>query len=107
MSFLNLWPMIPSGVRRAAKRSAVSFHRNRAAVLISDTTLRDGEQMPRVRFTIDDKVAIARALEAAGVHSIDAGSRRPVTARCKRFVPLPRLCGAALLLRCAAPIVAI
>jgi 2-isopropylmalate synthase len=40
---------------------------------ISDTTLRDGAQMPGVHFSIDDKVAIALALEVAGVDVIEAG----------------------------------
>jgi len=42
-------------------------------VRIFDTTLRDGEQTPGVHFTVDDKVAIARALEAFGVDTIEAG----------------------------------
>jgi len=40
---------------------------------ISDTTLRDGAQMPGVRFSVDDKVAIAKALAEAGVDVIEAG----------------------------------
>lgn len=40
---------------------------------ISDTTLRDGAQMPGVHFSADDKVAIAKALAAAGVDVIEAG----------------------------------
>lgn len=42
-------------------------------VVISDTTLRDGEQMPGVAFTQDEKVALARELDAAGVPLIEAG----------------------------------
>ena len=42
-------------------------------ILFSDTTLRDGEQMPGVAFSIAERTEIARALEKAGVHSIDAG----------------------------------
>jgi len=39
----------------------------------SDTTLRDGEQMPGAALTGAQKVEIARALQQAGVSSIDAG----------------------------------
>lgn len=42
-------------------------------VLISDTTLRDGEQMPEVFFTPEQKVKIANYLADMGVYTIDAG----------------------------------
>lgn len=42
-------------------------------VTVYDTTLRDGEQTPGVAFSPDMKVAIAQALDAAGVHQIEAG----------------------------------
>jgi len=42
-------------------------------LIISDTTLRDGAQMPGVRFSVDDKVAIAKGLADAGVGVIEAG----------------------------------
>lgn len=42
-------------------------------VLILDTTLRDGEQEPGIILTREDKVAIAKKLDAAGVHRIEAG----------------------------------
>ncbi|MFP5259793.1 MAG: LeuA family protein [Acidobacteriota bacterium] len=42
-------------------------------LIISDTTLRDGAQMPGVRFSVADKVAIAMALAEAGVDVIEAG----------------------------------
>jgi 2-isopropylmalate synthase len=45
----------------------------RGKLFLSDTTLRDGEQMPGVRLGPEDKVAIAKALAKAGIHSIDAG----------------------------------
>ncbi|MCK7480998.1 MAG: hypothetical protein M0C28_30185 [Candidatus Moduliflexus flocculans] len=40
---------------------------------IHDATLRDGEQTPGVVFRKDDKLAIARALDEAGVDRIEAG----------------------------------
>ena len=40
---------------------------------ISDTTLRDGAQMPGARFSVDDKVVVAKALASAGVDVIEAG----------------------------------
>jgi len=43
-------------------------------VRIVDTTLRDGEQTPGVSFTINEKVTIAKMLDAAGVHFIEAGT---------------------------------
>ena len=40
---------------------------------ILDTTLRDGEQEAGIILTKEDKLAIAKKLDAAGVHRIDAG----------------------------------
>jgi 2-isopropylmalate synthase len=42
-------------------------------VLVFDTTLRDGEQSPGVRLSVDDKVEIGRELVDLGVDIIEAG----------------------------------
>lgn len=41
---------------------------------IADCTLRDGEQQAGIVFTAQDKIDIARALDDAGVHEIEAGT---------------------------------
>jgi 2-isopropylmalate synthase len=68
-----MWSNILRQVTRAVQQAIVNYHRQRGHVLISDTTLRDGEQMPGIRLGAAEKVRIAQALEASGVHSIDAG----------------------------------
>ena len=55
------------------RRAIISHHKRSGAVLFSDTTLRDGEQMPGATLEPDEKLRIALALQDAGVHSIDAG----------------------------------
>ncbi len=42
-------------------------------IVIYDSTLRDGEQMPGIRFTPEQKIAIAKKLDEVGVHQIEAG----------------------------------
>jgi 2-isopropylmalate synthase len=46
---------------------------NNDRVLVFDTTLRDGEQSPGVRLSLDEKLEIGRQLVALGVDIIEAG----------------------------------
>lgn len=65
--------MVFSAINRKAKRLVLRQIKKRPLVMMSDTTLRDGAQMPGVRLSLQDKVTIARALADAGIHSIDVG----------------------------------
>lgn len=55
------------------RHAIISHHKRTNKVLFSDTTLRDGEQMPGATLEPHEKVRIALALQDAGVHSLDAG----------------------------------
>jgi 2-isopropylmalate synthase len=52
---------------------------SKPALVIFDTTLRDGEQSPGVSLTADEKVEIARQLSRLGVDVCEAGF--PVASR--------------------------
>jgi 2-isopropylmalate synthase len=73
MSGPSLIQRLGNHVRNTARDAVISHHKRSRAVLFSDTTLRDGEQMPGATLDPDQKLQIALALEAAGVHSLDAG----------------------------------
>jgi 2-isopropylmalate synthase len=60
-------------VTKLVKRVMISHHKRSGVVLFSDTTLRDGEQMPGATLDPEEKLRIGLALEEAGVHSLDAG----------------------------------
>jgi 2-isopropylmalate synthase len=60
-------------VTRIVKEQVIRHHKRAGHILFSDTTLRDGEQMPGATLDPDDKLRIAQALEALGIHSLDAG----------------------------------
>ncbi len=73
MSFAGILTAIRRKVEKVVKQVVISHHRRSGEVLFSDTTLRDGEQMPGATLEPDDKLRIALALEEAGIHSLDAG----------------------------------
>ncbi len=55
------------------RQAIISHHKRSGRILFSDTTLRDGEQMPGATLEPHEKLRIALALQDAGVHSLDAG----------------------------------
>ncbi|MFN0196336.1 MAG: pyruvate carboxyltransferase [Planctomycetaceae bacterium] len=69
----QLWSWFGRRAKKAIKQAVIRHQRHSGHVLFSDTTLRDGEQMPGATLDPDDKLRIALALEEAGIHSLDAG----------------------------------
>src|SRR5206468_1948466 len=62
--YVSPWCFLPE------VRNSYTFAPN---IKIHDVTLRDGEQQTAVVFRREEKVAIARKLDALGVHRIEAG----------------------------------
>src|SRR5881394_2821884 len=62
--FTSPWCYLP------AARNNSKFQKN---IKIHDVTLRDGEQQTAVVFRREEKVAIAKRLDALGIHRIEAG----------------------------------
>jgi len=73
MAHSPLFQKLSRQVIDRVRHAVISHHKRSGRILISDTTLRDGEQMPGATLEPHEKVRIALALQEAGVHSLDAG----------------------------------
>src|ERR1044071_6472310 len=62
--YTSLWNHLPEARKNAKFQKNLKIH---------DVTLRDGEQQTAVVFRREEKVAIARKLDALGIHRIEAG----------------------------------
>ena len=62
--FVSPWNYLPEVTRNYGFGAGIKIH---------DVTLRDGEQQTAVVFRREEKVAIAKKLDALGVHRIEAG----------------------------------
>jgi 2-isopropylmalate synthase len=73
MTSRTILQRITRSIADSVRHIVISHHKRSNAVLFSDTTLRDGEQMPGATLEPHEKLKIALALQDAGVHSLDAG----------------------------------
>src|SRR2546428_8409869 len=62
--FISPCPYLPETAKKYSFAPKIKIH---------DVTLRDGEQQTAVVFRREEKVAIARQLDALGVHRIESG----------------------------------
>lgn len=62
--FISPWPYLPEVTKKYNFAPKIKIH---------DVTLRDGEQQTAVVFRREEKVAIAKQLDALGIHRIEAG----------------------------------
>ncbi len=60
------------------------------AIVVNDTTLRDGEQSPGVAFSAGEKVAIALALAGAGAGELEVGTPAMGDEECRRIALVRR-----------------
>src|SRR5438874_6962084 len=62
--FISPWSYLPEVIKKYSWAPKIKIH---------DVTLRDGEQQTAVVFRREEKVAIAKQLDALGIHRIEAG----------------------------------
>src|SRR5438309_10164884 len=62
--FISPWSYLPEVTKKYNFAPKIKIH---------DVTLRDGEQQTAVVFRREEKVAIAKQLDALGIHRIEAG----------------------------------
>lgn len=79
---------------------------NERTIRIYDTTLRDGEQMPGVAFSLERRLAIAGALDALGIPEIECGFAASSRAHAADMAAVAGLGLKAMLLSLARPIAA-
>lgn len=64
---------IQGRLKETLTRAVIGFIKKHRIVLISDTTLRDGEQAPGGSLNVEQKLIIARQLESLGVNAVETG----------------------------------